>query len=313
MISRRKFLQISSLATAGIIIPKHLRGLTCDKTTADLMGLGPFWEPNSPYRISLASPEEPGIRLFLSGMVTANDCQTPIPNVIVDAWHANDTGCYSVFQTCDTGNPANDEFNLRGRVLSNSNGLYLIETIKPGFYPLGLDIFRPSHIHFIITPPGGESLVTQLYFLGDPYIDEDNGSSDPNAHHRIIPLVETENGLEGFFKINLDIEPEERVVNTIRPEDYNNRIQNVKTFPNPFNSKIKVQFTLVETAHVLVSVYDLNGQWIQTLNDSILSNGSHGLVWNGINSQGHSVPSGEYFVSIQSPFGHQMEKITFLK
>ena len=81
------------MTAAGMILPKSIMGATCDQTTPDVMGLGPYWEPNSPFRIMLASTEEPGIRLFLSGEVTANDCQTPIPNVVIDAWQANDEGC----------------------------------------------------------------------------------------------------------------------------------------------------------------------------------------------------------------------------
>ena len=122
MISRRRFLQLSGMTAVGLMIPKRLEGIPCDPSTADIMGVGPYWEPDSPYRSILASPEEPGTRLFISGVVTANDCHTPITNVVVDAWHADDEGCYSVFETCDTGNPESDEFNLRGRVLSGPQG-----------------------------------------------------------------------------------------------------------------------------------------------------------------------------------------------
>ena len=73
MISRRRFLQLSGMTAAGLIIPKRLEGLTCDQSTADVMGLGPYWEPYSPFRSYLASQNEPGTRLILTGVVTAND------------------------------------------------------------------------------------------------------------------------------------------------------------------------------------------------------------------------------------------------
>ncbi len=314
MISRRRFLQLSGMTAAGLIIPKRLDGMTCDPSTADVMGLGPYWEPYSPFRSDLTSPDEPGTPLLLTGMVTANDCQTPISNVVIDAWQANNDGCYSVFQICETGNPENDELNLRGRVLSGPHGQYFIETIKPGHYPLGLDRFRPSHIHFMITPPAGEPIITQLYFEGDEYLDEDAGSSDPGAVNRIIPLNETENGLAGTFNIILDIDPDQRPVNSLQPEHWSsNYVQNISTFPNPFNSQVEIQFDLTESSHILVSVYDISGQWIQTLNNGTLVKGKHSLVWNGKLINGGSVPSGEYFLNIQGPFGHQMRKITFLK
>ena len=314
MISRRRFLQLSGITAAGLVIPKRLEGLTCDPSTPDVMGLGPYWEPYSPFRSYLASQNEPGTPLILTGVVTANDCETAIPNVVIDAWQANNDGCYSVFQTCETGNPENDDLNLRGRVLSGPYGQYFIETIKPGPYPLGLDRFRPSHIHFMITPPAGEPIVTQLYFEGDDYLDEDAGSSDPGAVDRIIPLNETETGLTGIFNIILDIDPDQKAINTLQPENGNsNYVQNISTFPNPFNSQIKIEFDLTESLHVLVSVYNINGQWIQTLNDEILIEGKHNFIWDGKLVNGYSVPSGEYFLNVQGPFSHQMKKITFLK
>ncbi len=314
MISRRKFLQLSGMTAAGLMIPKRLAGSTCDRTTTDLMGLGPYWEPNSPFRIMLASTEEPGIRLFLSGVVTANDCQTPIPNVVIDAWQANDEGCYSVFQTCVTGNPDNDELNLRGRVLSGPYGQYSIETIKPGPYPLGLDRFRPSHIHFMMTPPAGEPLVTQLYFEGDDYLEEDAGSSDPGAVDRIIPLNETENGLVGIFNIKLNIDPDQRAVNTLQPAHGNtNLVQNISTFPNPFNSRVKIQFDLTESSHVLVSVYDINGRWAQTITNEFLSKGIHSFHWDGKTSFGSAVPTGKYFIHFRTSGGFYTSSISVLK
>ena len=314
MISRRRFLQLSGITAAGLVIPKRLEGLTCDPSTPDVMGLGPYWEPYSPFRSYLASQNEPGTRLILTGVVTANDCETAIPNVVIDAWQANNDGCYSVFQTCETGNPENDDLNLRGRVLSGPYGQYFIETIKPGPYPLGLDRFRPSHIHFMITPPAGEPIVTQLYFEGDDYLDEDAGSSDPGAVDRIIPLNETETGLAGTFNIVLDIDPDQKAINTLQPEHGNsNYVQNISTFPNPFNSQINILFELKESSHVLVSVYNIRGQWIQTLNDRILIAGKHNFIWDGKMVNGYSVPTGEYFLNVQGPFSHQMKKITFLK
>jgi protocatechuate 3,4-dioxygenase beta subunit len=39
----------------------------------------------------------------------------------------------------------------------------------PGFYPIDLQggLYRPSHLHFKILPPGFPKFVTQLYFRGD--------------------------------------------------------------------------------------------------------------------------------------------------
>ena len=102
-----------------------------------------------------------GTRLIISGQVYNLECSEIIPNAEIDIWHANDSGSYD-----------NYGFNLRGKTYSNAQGFYIFETIKPGLYLNG-STYRPSHIHFKITPPGFNTLITQLYFEGDPYIPTD--------------------------------------------------------------------------------------------------------------------------------------------
>ena len=323
VITRRKFLQIGGIATIGLLTPRYLSGLGCDPTTPDF--LGPFWEEDAPYRTVLASSNEPGYRLIIFGKVTANDCQTPIPNTIVDVWQANDAGCYGISENCETGNPEEDEYNLRGRVISGLNGEYVFETIKPGFYAVGPDIYRPSHIHFMITPIAGDSIITQLYFEGDDYIETDPGSSDPSAINRIIPLQETESGLLGVFNIILDIDPSDKMINGFVPAHDDIRLstdrRNVlqegirlsSPYPNPFNSSTNIRFVLEQTTTVLLSIYDLKGQWINTLDSGRFHPGEHNIHWNGKNSSGIDVPTGEYIVILQTPAGRNVKKLTILR
>ena len=53
-------------------------------------------------------------------------------------------------------------YRLRGYVLSDENGAYVIESIEPGLYT-----GRPPHIHVkVYAPDGRELLTTQMYFTG---------------------------------------------------------------------------------------------------------------------------------------------------
>ena len=120
---------------------------------------GPYWSPNHPQRNILANSEEPGTRIFISGIVTADDCETPIQNAIVDVWHANDDGCYTIFQECQSGNSNNDLYNLRGIIITDQNGYYTLNQYFPGITG------RPRHFHYKITSPSGLELVTQNVIL----------------------------------------------------------------------------------------------------------------------------------------------------
>ncbi len=87
----------------------------------------------------------------------------PISGAVLDFWQADSNGKYDTVG-----------FNLRGKVISDENGNYMLKTIIPG-NELGGNIHRPAHIHvkaWIPGNPGNPSLVTQLYFEGDRYIDE---------------------------------------------------------------------------------------------------------------------------------------------
>ena len=100
---RRSFIKNGIIGTlgAGIMPSSILSSRDCTITHSDI--LGPYWSPNHPHRTILANLEEPGTRIFISGVVTTNDCETPIQNALVDVWQANNDGCYTVFQDCQSG------------------------------------------------------------------------------------------------------------------------------------------------------------------------------------------------------------------
>jgi len=160
----------------------------CNLTTEDI--LGPYYFEDAPFRNIIAHEEEPGERLFISGKVKQNDCENSISGSLIEIWQANDEGCYGIVEDCDTGNPENDYFNLRGKFFSDVNGDYTFESILPGYYGS-----RPRHIHIKITTPNEEVLVSQLYFENDPYCESDQWCQD--ADDRIIALEENEFGLYG--------------------------------------------------------------------------------------------------------------------
>ena len=154
----------------------------CRKTEAEVVG--PFYRFGAPFNAKLAGPDEPGQRLIVSGTVFGPDCKTPLPGTLIDIWQANDAGVY------DTATPGNFteevDFHLRGMLYTDEQGQYEIETIVPGRYPLppglpGLEEYagltRPAHIHLTLMHSLHVPVTTQLYFAGDPYINDDPWAS----------------------------------------------------------------------------------------------------------------------------------------
>ena len=112
---------------------------------------GPYYKANPPQNASLVQAGMTGITLTITGYVFNAKCQ-PITGARVDFWQADSEGQYD-----------NSGYTLRGYQLTDAQGRYTVETVVPGIYP-----GRTRHIHVKVTPPGGATLTTQLYFPGEP-------------------------------------------------------------------------------------------------------------------------------------------------
>ena len=293
--SRRRFLKNTSLSFLSLssfigfaksVTVSKSKDTNCNLSTEDAYGQGPFYTTNAPFLQNgqLANQSEPGERIIISGRIYNLDCTKVIPDVEIDVWHANHNGEYD-----------NIGYNLRGKTFSNNQGFYTFETIKPGFYLNGA-IFRPSHIHFKITPPGHNTLITQLYFQNDPYISTDAAASIDNgvfdASSRIIPLVLNSHGiLEGTWDIVINGDGITLGLNNMHLD----KGIIYKASPNPFTEKIDIYYGVFEQASVGIFIYDLKGQLVARLDEKILKPDKYSICWR----PQKNIPSGYYFISIK--------------
>ena len=301
---RRKLFRSGLLAASAVtIVPRALRSQVDDCTviTRDLFGLGPFYSAGAPSRQVLAAPEEPGTRLFLDGRVYARECATPMSNVLLDLWHADDSGCYSRFEECE--NPSGDDYKLRGVMRTGLDGAFSIETVKPGHYLNGQQ-FRPAHIHLMISGDGIPRLVTQLYFEGDQYIANDPAASEPGAAGRIIPLEEKDDGLHGSFDIILDAMASAPVDESAeaKPRLHQNH-------PNPIADHTIIPFELIRPAEVRLDVVDLTGRTVVRLIEQRFGAGRHLIRWEAKDDRGIRLPSGTYLCRLQTSHDDEATRV----
>jgi catechol 1,2-dioxygenase len=134
--------------------------------------LGPYHRKFAPFRAKVTPPLEPGEMLVVRGRVWAQDTRKPLAGAIVEVWQANAAGRYDNDDQDKPPKPG--VFVNRARVLADETGHYEYETIKPGRYKIGPQLWRPAHIHYMAAAAGYKTLVTQLYFKGDPYNDKDD-------------------------------------------------------------------------------------------------------------------------------------------
>lgn len=143
---------------------------------------GPFHVENAPLRqmgdnISLDGKGESC--LFEGRVLTLEG--TPIEGAIVDVWSDNADGFYDVQQP-----GIQPKWNNRGRFVTGADGRYAFRGIKPVAYPipddgpvgqmlahLGRHPYRPAHMHYLVTAPGYQRLVTHTFVGDDDYLASD--------------------------------------------------------------------------------------------------------------------------------------------
>ncbi|WP_044562899.1 catechol 1,2-dioxygenase [Azospirillum sp. B4] len=143
---------------------------------------GPLYVAGAPLergRARLDDGSDAGEVLVMHGRVLSTDGQ-PIPDAIVDVWHANTLGNYSHFDTSQSA------YNYRRRIQTDAEGRYWFRSILPSGYavPPGSGIERalsaigrhgnrPAHIHFFVSAAGHRHLTTQINIEGDAYLHDD--------------------------------------------------------------------------------------------------------------------------------------------
>jgi protocatechuate 3,4-dioxygenase beta subunit len=118
----------------------------------------------------------------------------PVAGAIVEIWQCDARGVYHHPWDERGQRRADRGFQGRGRAQTDDQGRYVFRTIKPAGYP-----GRTPHIHFKIIQPGGDTLITQMYFAGEPDNERDfilRGIADPAQRASVIIALEDAGPIE---------------------------------------------------------------------------------------------------------------------
>lgn len=120
---------------------------------------------------------------------------------------------------------------------------------------------------------------------------------DGVVYYRIIPVYEDGPGKESpAIKAGIGTEQD---LSSVRLEG---------NFPNPFNPTTTIRFEVLEPQVVRVSVWDLSGQMVASLVD-----GQHAPGRYEVGFQADQLPSGTYFVRLESATGIQTHQMILMK
>jgi hydroxyquinol 1,2-dioxygenase len=175
--NRNEFALLSDVF--GLTSLVDLLNLSPGATTSSV--LGPFYvegSPPLPLGGDLAK-DNPGEVVLVSGKVTDTRGR-PLRGASIDMWQADINGFYG------TQDPAQSDENLRCRQDCDDEGRYWFTTVLPAPYSIPMDgpvgslfrttersNWRPGHYHFIVRAPEFRSLVTEIFFSHDRYVEID--------------------------------------------------------------------------------------------------------------------------------------------
>ena len=78
-------------------------------------------------------------------------------------------------------------------------------------------------------------------------------------------------------------------------------------YPNPFNPETWIPYDLLDDAHVIIHIYNINGETVRKLNIGYRTSGiyrtkTQAAYWDGKNSYGEQVSNGIYFYSLTAQY-----------
>ncbi|MBS1517743.1 MAG: intradiol ring-cleavage dioxygenase [Bacteroidetes bacterium] len=174
---------------------------TCDSPDADI-GCNFRNAPSELTEVmTICGDSEPGQKIRIDGQILKSDGVTPYSGIIIYAYQTDSTGHYS-----KSGNESGAQKwqgRLHGWCKTDSEGKYVINTIRPGRYPSNE---YPAHIHWAIMEPDGkmqylndfvfsdDSLVTKEYVSNPYYKTGDIG---------VLTLSEPVNGIMTALRITV--------------------------------------------------------------------------------------------------------------
>lgn len=187
---RQEFILLSDVLGVSMLVDSiNHRPSAAGQTTGptETTVTGPFHAKALPFVMGsniargpeLERAREKNQETLVSGIITNVD-GSPLDGVMIDVWQSDDIGYYDIQ---DDMQPMT---NLRGIFHTGKDGTYWFRTIKPNSYPVPTDgpvgellraagrhPMRPSHIHFMISAPGYERLITHIFSEGDEFLDSD--------------------------------------------------------------------------------------------------------------------------------------------
>ncbi|RQW00349.1 T9SS C-terminal target domain-containing protein, partial [bacterium] len=221
----------------------------------------------------------------------------------------------------------------------NGQGVFFFEYNAPNLPPgeftrlipadSSVDDFNGSCAWSASLDPDGDS-ITYLFHLDSnyPYFfsPTDSVVSDTTIHVEIeIPVSQ----LDELYWFNWTVHATDGVdtveaangagvfgVDIILASNEQNSVVNefgLSIYPNPFNPSTTIQYTLDQTGPVSIAVMDVLGRQVAELVNETMNPGRYALHWTAQGSNGAMLPSGSYWVHLNTPGRQAIHRILLIR
>ncbi len=200
--NRREFLKRATFLTASIPLLANCAAAQKSLSELDLIkknalpneGAGEWnGAKDAPMDVNwktvLSKDSDTGEKMIISGTVFEKDGKTPVPNILIYLYHTDIYGYYG----------RNDDKHrhgcYRGWMLTDAQGKYEFQTIKPAPYP---ENRFAAHIHFTLTSKTlKEDWIDSILFEGDKLITqrEREMAGKKGGFNPILTLEKGRNGI----------------------------------------------------------------------------------------------------------------------
>ena len=105
-------------------------------------------------------------------------------------------------------------------------------------------------------------------------------------------IFTTTTNISGEYQIVINLET--RVKDLSRVETAPDDFKLYQNYPNPSNPYTTIPFELHRSGDVKIMIYNIVGQKVRALSDQYHHEGIHQIQWDGLDDNGHTLPSGVY-------------------
>ena len=306
----KKGLSFLGMAVVAPSILGTSKAAACTAAASETAGPFPTITPASLVRSNITGTRTGVLFTINITVKDVNNSCNALSGVMVDIWHCDKDGNYS--QYGGTAMQATDytaQDFLRGRQVTDSNGLVSFTSIFPGWYSS-----RATHIHVHIYTAGGTTLsITQIAFpegtgsvvetvnaataygytkgmTGYTYNAADNVFSDGTA----TEMSSITGSLSAGYVLSWDAYVNGAIAAGVDDVAAEGQFQVRQNYPNPCTTYTSIPVALRSTSDVRVSIIDIDGKEMTKQLMGNLSAGNHTL-----DIDTSALPVGKYIFSVK--------------